>query len=113
MVLAHVVGDGVLQTRGIAGGKRKHICILLYHGALIAATTWVMVGHWTDAVSWRIGTIVGAAHIGVDLLKSCATRLCADSNGRLSARTDRVFDCVDQVCHFIVLAAVAWMVSRP
>ena len=112
LVLAHVIGDGVLQTREIADGKRKRPHILLLHAGVIAATAWVMTGHWGEAVSWQIAASAGAVHGCIDLLKAWLARLFARPNGLLSSRADRILDRADQASHFLSLVVIASFFSR-
>lgn len=45
LLCAHLVGDFIAQTDGMAGGKRKP-AILAMHAAIQAAIAYVLAGRW-------------------------------------------------------------------
>lgn len=87
----HLLGDFVLQSGGMARGKRDP-AILVIHVSLVTAVTYLLCGVWT---SWRIVLGVFITHLVIDAVKA------------LSGRDGpRVF-LLDQGAHLAALIAIA------
>jgi len=92
---AHVIGDFVLQSDGIA--KKKHEWPVLFkHTLAVALLSYLFCGLWRE---WRIPVVVLATHALIDLLKTKA-----------SSQTLVSF-AADQIAHIAVLTWLAFSVD--
>jgi len=90
LIAGHLLGDFVLQSDGMARGKRDP-AILFIHISLVTAVTYLLCGAWT---SWRIVAGVFATHLVIDGIKAASGR-----DG------PRVF-LLDQGAHLAALTAI-------
>jgi hypothetical protein len=65
MLLAHLVGDYLLQTDGIARWKSREMKGVLAHGALLTLTT-ILFALPFDAGWWPWALAIGLAHTAID-----------------------------------------------
>jgi Protein of unknown function (DUF3307) len=66
LLLAHMLGDFVLQTAGMVRAKRSP-AILIAHGAIHAALAWTALG-WTPQIAPV--ALVALGHLAVDAVKT-------------------------------------------
>ena len=88
---AHLVGDFIAQTDGMAAGKKK-ATILAMHAAIQAAIAYVLAGRWG---LWPVPLWIFFTHGAVDFLKV-----------RTARKGTAVF-LADQAAHLAVIAALA------
>lgn len=97
LLLAHLVGDFLLQTDSLCAKKRERrfSCGFLYvHSLIIAALS--LLAFWNSSF-WPWALAIGAAHFIIDGIKACV-------------RKDSVWLFVsDQLFHIIILAVVAYI----
>ncbi|MGB0653206.1 MAG: DUF3307 domain-containing protein [Thermoplasmatota archaeon] len=104
LLLAHLVGDFVLQTDWVWRNKRR-LWGLLLHGAIHAALVlaalgpWIAAGDLATATSLRVAAAVGYLHILIDAVKT---------RGPAAYRTSWWGFVIDQALHVVSLAAVLW-----
>ncbi|MBV8687738.1 MAG: DUF3307 domain-containing protein [Alphaproteobacteria bacterium] len=92
LITAHLVADFILQGEWLIQRKARFPYLLL-HGGVVAGTAAVTLGLWSWAAAAALAVIAGT-HLLIDCLK---IRYGSDS---LSAFL------VDQLAHFLVIAAV-------
>lgn len=91
LLLAHLLGDFVLQFRWIRLQK-KHWPVRLLHSAIQAVLAYVLVGAWS---LWLVAVITGATHFLIDW-------------GKTSLKTRKVWiQLVDQALHAAVIVSVS------
>ncbi len=100
MIIAHLLGDYILQTDGIARWKQRSLWGVLAHGALVTVALELCSLpfdlHW-----WPYALALGAAHTLIDLVRA---RL-----GSISPVVDLALFLADQVAHALTMvAALAW-----
>jgi hypothetical protein len=94
LLAAHVLGDFLLQPRGLARAKHR-LPHLLAHTLVVTAITYALCGRWLD---WRLPVAVFALHTLVDAMKA-----------HLLPRNLAAF-LADQAAHVAGLAAIAaWL----
>ena len=100
LLLAHLVGDFLLQTDSLCAKKReRHFrCGFLYtHSAIIVVLS--LIAFW-DLSFWPWACAVGVAHLIIDGIKACI-------------RKDSVWSFIsDQFLHIVVLAGVAYFCTE-
>lgn len=103
LLLAHLLGDFLLQpTKWVnSKEKHKHKCpYLYYHIALHGALAWVIVGEKTFGV-WAL--LIALSHGLIDFIK-----LHFQKN-----KTKRLWFLADQLLHLLVLIVVAYCHGQP
>jgi hypothetical protein len=108
MVLAHLLGDYVFQTDGLARWKQRSLWGVVVHGAVVTATLWLcsfpIDPHW-----WPYALGLGALHTAIDVVRA---RL-----GPISPKVDLALFLGDQVAHGLTivgaLALSGWLAARP
>lgn len=97
MMLAHLVGDYVLQWDSLAIWKGKALAGALFHGAIVAAVTlafaWLVNPAW-----WPWALAIGLIHMGIDAAWLLNRRL--PSGWQLQPLPRFV---IDQILHFTVI----------
>lgn len=109
LVIAHLVGDFVVQRRAVIDGKRAgHVPALLEHGAwhlVSLAVAWLLfapAGLAAGSVALAFAVIV-VSHLLVDWLKY-----------RLGGSHELIAFMLDQAVHLaIVVVAAWWLAGRP
>lgn len=94
LMLAHILGDFLLQTDGIARWKSKSVWGVLAHGLIVTLVTLVM----TLAVLpswWPYAAAIGILHTLIDLLRA---RIIVVKD----TRSELVLILLDQVAHIAV-----------
>ncbi|MEN6572087.1 MAG: DUF3307 domain-containing protein [Anaerolineaceae bacterium] len=91
LLLAHLLGDFVLQFRWIRLQKKRWPVRLL-HSAILAALSYVLIGAWN---LWLVAVITGVTHFLIDW-------------GKISLKTRKVWiQLVDQALHAVVIIGVS------
>lgn len=90
LLIAHILADFVFQTAGMVRHKDRPE-VLALHGAIVILTAMAMLG----PVAWRELALLGAVHMGIDLVK-LGSRV-KGTGAFLS----------DQAAHLVSLAALA------
>lgn len=91
LLLAHLLGDFVLQFRWIRQQK-KHWPVRLLHSAILAALAYVLIGAWN---LWLVAVITGVTHFFIDW-------------GKISLKARKVWiQLVDQALHAVVIIGVS------
>lgn len=97
LVVAHLIGDFLLQTDRVARGKRR-LPVLFGHALIHALATYLLCGLWD---LWLLPVAVLLTHAGIDAVKA-----------RLGRAGMAAF-LVDQTAHLLSLAAIAvWIGAR-
>lgn len=108
MVLAHLLGDYVFQTDGLARWKQRSLWGVVVHGGVVTLTLWLCSlpfapGWWPYALG------LGVTHTLIDIVRA---RL-----GSISPGIDLTLFLIDQVAHgltvFLALALTGWLEPRP
>ena len=98
LVLAHLIGDFVLQTDGLCKKKREKRLkswFMWVHPVIVAGLTWLVLGDWSFV--WG-AAITFASHLLIDALKSWLER-----------KGQRVgYFVIDQVLHLVVIGVLCW-----
>jgi len=99
LLLAHLVGDFVLQTDGVCKKKReKGLCswFMWVHPAIVTVLTWLLFGSWYFV--WG-AVITFASHLLIDAVKS-----------RLEREKQHVgYFVTDQMLHLLIISLICWM----
>ncbi len=100
MLLAHFIGDYVLQWDRLALWKMREVKGAAFHGTLVLGVT-LMLAWAVDPTWWPWAMFIGIAHIGIDALQPIINRRWALSGPGLFALGRLV---VDQLVHLTVIA---------
>ena len=96
LVLAHLVGDFMLQTgKSCKDKKERHWKSPHHyvHALIVFGLSWLVSCDWTF---WWCALVIGVTHFAIDMWKSYR-----EENVKWFA--------VDQVLHIAIMAGVAWM----
>lgn len=97
LLLAHFVGDFVLQTDSFCSQKRerKTMSWFLYaHALIISILSWIAIWDWR---LWFVALAIGISHLLIDL-------------GKAYAKQDTVWVfIIDQLLHILILVIAAWI----
>jgi len=108
MLLAHLLGDYVLQTDNLARWKSRSIWGVLAHGAVVTFSLWICslpfaTGWWPYALG------IGALHTLIDIVR---TKI-----GSKEPSTNLLLFLADQAAHALTIAAglawSGWLQPRP
>ncbi len=100
MVIAHLLGDYILQTDGIARWKQRSMWGVLAHGALVTVAL-VLCSLPFDLYWWPYALVLGVTHTCIDIVRA---RL-----GSISPAVDLGLFLADQAAHALaILAVLAW-----
>jgi hypothetical protein len=94
LLAAHLIGDFVLQTAQMAREKSR-IGWLMLHASILAALSYLFIGHW---LSFAIPAIIWASHAAIDAIKA-------------RVRAGAIPFILDQLAHLAVIGAIAVPVS--
>jgi hypothetical protein len=98
MLLAHLVGDFILQWDGLARWKSRELKGLIVHGLIILVVTWVFILPF-DATWWEGVLFISAIHFVIDAVQFYV-KFPVPTLGRFL---------VDQFLHFLVIfVALIW-----
>lgn len=99
LLLAHLIGDFVLQTDGLCKKKREKglkSWFMWVHPMIVAGLTWLMFGEWGFA--WGV-LITFASHLLIDAVKS-----------RIERDGQHVgYFVADQVLHLLIIGLICWL----
>ncbi len=98
MVIAHLIGDYLLQFNCIARWKARSVWGVVAHGAIVTATAWVCTLLFAPAW-WTYALLIGVLHTGIDIIRA---RLIHPT----SATSDLVYYGLDQAVHIIIIGLV-------
>ncbi len=90
LITGHLLGDFVLQTDGLTERKCRGHRWLVFHAAVVAGLTWLLLGAFSAA--WAAGAVF-ILHVAIDLLRRRRPR-------------DFGWFAFDQFLHALTLAAV-------
>ena len=99
LLLAHLIGDFVLQTDGLCKKKREKglkSWFMWVHPIIVTGLTWLLFGGW--GFVWG-AVITFASHLLIDAVKSWLER---------KGQHVGYFVC-DQVLHLLVIGLLCWM----
>ena len=99
MLLAHLMGDYVLQWDALARWKGASVKGAACHGLIVAMVT-LLFAVLIDPAWWPWAVLIGAAHIAIDCCWVVFNRRFAPSNGLYGL----VRLLIDQSLHFAVIA---------
>lgn len=88
LILAHLIGDFLLQTSWLAKKKKKSTWIMLLHSLINAVTVYLLLANW---MLWLLPLVIFISHFLIDFGKS---RFKKDTLGTFL---------LDQVLHFAVM----------
>lgn len=101
MLLAHLVGDYLLQPNWLANWKSRHWSGVLVHCAIVIAVTWLLMvpfdGRW-----WAGLAIIGGGHLAVDIIHYALVRHNAFVREELSPLFRYL---LDQLAHLTLITA--------
>ncbi len=97
LLLAHFVGDYLLQTESLCRQKReKKVCswFQYVHASMIGLLSWAAI--WSVRL-WYVAIAVGVTHLLIDI-------------GKSYVKNENVWAYViDQVLHILIMAVAAWI----
>jgi len=108
MIVAHLLGDYVFQTDGLARWKQRSLWGVMVHGAIVTLMIWLCSlpfdPHW-----WPYALGLGMVHTLIDIVRA---RL-----GSISPGVDLALFLADQAAHgltiMLALALSGWLTVRP
>lgn len=101
MLVAHLLGDYVLQSGGLVRWKKCSLMGVLVHGGIVTITTMMCAG-LVDPSWWPWALLIGLAHTAIDVVR--ARLLHTTSPG-----TELVWYILDQLAHLVVIVlTVTW-----
>lgn len=100
MLLAHLLGDYVLQTDALARWKSRSVWGVLVHGAVVTFSLWLCSLPFT-LDWWPYALTIGAAHALIDIAR---VRI-----GPVGPAANLILFLTDQAAHALTIAAgLAW-----
>lgn len=124
LLLAHILGDFLLQTKGMCERKKavttwKGWKYQLAHAFIYTAAVYVLVAQWW---CWALLLLIGGTHFAVDVAKAfverqmravdCEKGKAGEENKRLVNRPKLLLFVFDQIFHLSVLAvAYFWLLD--
>lgn len=124
LLLAHILGDFLLQTKGMCERKKavptwKGWKYQLAHAFIYTAAVYVLVAQWG---CWALLLLIGGTHFAVDVAKAFVERQmraadrekgkAGEENKRLVNRPKLLLFVLDQIFHLSVLAvAYFWLLD--
>jgi hypothetical protein len=103
MILAHLIGDYVLQWDALANWKSRSVAGAACHGSIVLAVT-VTFAVWIDPAWWPWALLIGLAHILIDASWVLVNRRVVARSGLYGL----VRLLIDQTLHFAVIALALW-----
>lgn len=67
LLLAHLVGDFLLQPKGMAKKKKKSVWMMALHSLINGATAYLFLASWS---TWLVPLVIGVSHFLIDFAKS-------------------------------------------
>ena len=105
MFLAHLLGDYVFQTDGIARWKARSLVGVLAHGSIVTLATLVCAA-LVSPCWWPYALMIGVTHAAIDLVRA---RFLRTSN----STWELIWYLLDQLAHLAVIVAVAKWSGAP
>jgi hypothetical protein len=105
MLLAHLLGDYLLQTGYIARWKARSMTGVLAHGGIVTAVTLVCAT-LVDPSWWPYALLIGLIHTAIDVVRA---RLLGISN----PTWELAWYLLDQIAHITVILAVMAVSGNP
>ena len=102
LILAHMIGDFVLQTNRVAKMKATSQKGLLLHFCLITGTQMVLMGIYYGLLGISAAIIVGLIHGFIDYSKVKITD---------KFKYQSIYFILDQVMHILTIVVVAWLLN--
>ncbi len=97
LLLAHIIGDFVLQTKTLVLRRRENVFYLLLH--VLVHVALVCLVFWQEVSNdWQYIAFIGLAHLAVDSLKIIGERIWPSRPALLFV--------TDQLLHVLVILAV-------
>jgi len=101
MFLAHLLGDYVFQTEGIARWKTRSLAGVMAHGGIVTLTTLACAALVSPAW-WPYALLIGLTHTAIDIVRA---QLLRPSN----PTWELMWYLLDQLAHLVVIVlVVAW-----
>lgn len=101
MFLAHLLGDYVFQTEGIARWKTRSLAGVMAHGGIVTVTTLACAALVSPAW-WPYALLIGLTHTAIDIVRA---QLLRPSN----PTWELMWYLLDQLAHLVVIVlVVAW-----
>jgi len=105
MFLAHLLGDYVFQTEGIARWKARSLVGVLVHGGIVTLTTLACAALVSPSW-WPYALLVGLTHATIDLVRARFLRIS-------SPTWELIWYLLDQLAHLAVIVAVVKWSGAP
>jgi hypothetical protein len=106
MFLAHLLGDYLFQSEGLARWKARSLWGVLVHGAIVTLTTLACAGLVAPSW-WPYALLIGLTHTAIDIVRA---RFLRTSN----PAWELAWYLLDQLAHVVViLLVVAWSRVSP
>lgn len=109
MVLAHLIGDYVVQGDRIAAWKERSVAGVMVHGIIVTIVTIALAFPFsttTDHV--YAAAAIGASHTVIDLINFIAKHRIKPSDGFASL----LFFICDQLVHFVCIIAICALLGE-
>ncbi len=98
LMLAHILGDYILQFDALARWKSRSVWGVVAHGGIVTLATLVCAA-LVDPGWWPNALLIGATHTAIDVVRARLIRT-------KSTFWDMVWYLLDQVTHFTVIALI-------
>jgi hypothetical protein len=99
MLLAHLVGDFIMQWDRLAAWKSREVRGALVHGTVVLAVTW-LISLFFDPTWWRWVLFIGLSHAAID---ACQPLLLRRLPPTLASRTALPRFLLDQLLHLLII----------
>jgi len=104
LLLAHLIGDYVLQGDRIARWKARSVLGVLAHGAIVTAITLLCLALVIPS-RWPFALVIGVAHTAVDLIRARFLRA-------RNPTWELIWYLFDQAAHLSIIGVVAVVLAR-
>ena len=109
-LLAHVLGDFLLQPQSMAKGKAKSVRYLLWHGFIHYTLLWICITIFADAAFFSIrAQFIAIAYIATHLL---IDYFRCKWIARNTVRDSLILFVADQSVHIVILLSAAIVLTR-
>jgi len=105
MLLAHLIGDYVLQFNALVRWKTRSLWGVLAHGTIVTMVT-VIAAITVQPAWWHYALLIGASHTLIDIVRA---RLIAPPTPGL----DLLYFLLDQIAHLSIIAGVILWSQAP
>jgi len=101
MFLAHLLGDYVFQTDGIARWKARSLAGVLAHGGIVTLATLVCAALVSPAW-WPYALMIGVTHTAIDFVRARFLRMS-------NPTWELIWYLLDQLAHLaVIIAVIKW-----